>query len=113
MKHKAGQLVYCDFPKSDMSETQDRTVLLVAEVFGDDVIGCLVTNHKPQFEKYVCLTSAELDIGELDVDPSYVRPVRICTLDSGIIRRSCGEVKGHIVEQVLAILREKFAPRIG
>ena len=108
MDYVVGDVVFVDFPKTDMSETQDRTVLLVAKVFGDDVVACMITKTKSQFDTCIPLSKGDLKEGSLTYNPSYVRPVRLATLDARIIRRRAGRVTDEFLDNVLAELRKKF-----
>jgi mRNA-degrading endonuclease toxin of MazEF toxin-antitoxin module len=108
MDYAVGDVVWADMPRTDMTGAQDRPVLLVAKVFGDDVIACMITKKHSAFDVCIPLTRGDLTEGELEHDPSFVRPVRLATLDVRIIRRRAGRVTDAFLETVLAELRKKF-----
>lgn len=108
MDYAVGDVVWADMPKTDMTGTQDRPALLVAKVFGDDVVACIITKKKSQFDVCIPLSKGDLKEGSLAYNPSYVRPVRLVTLDARIIRRRAGRVTDEFLDSVLAELRKKF-----
>lgn len=106
--HAIGDVVFCDFPKTDASGFQDRTVLLVADVFGDDVIGCMVTTTKSKFDSCIELCNEHMAEGRMPNNPSYIRPVRLATINSRYIRRKVGTVKDDVLVLVKKEIRKKF-----
>lgn len=108
MSYCVGDIVYCNFPKTDGSEFQDRTVLLVAQVFGNDVIGCMVTKKKNKFDPCIEISNDNMADGFMPFNPSYIRPARISTIDSTKIRRKVGTVKFELLSEVRQEIRKKF-----
>ncbi|AAS95987.1 type II toxin-antitoxin system PemK/MazF family toxin [Nitratidesulfovibrio vulgaris] len=107
--YSVGDIVYCDFPATDMSETKDRPTLIVAQVMGDDVLVCMITKRKSNFEDCIEITSKDIENGNLIYEPSYVRPVRLATVHKKIIRRVSGRLSDAKISEVLSLLRETFA----
>lgn len=105
-----GDIVWSDFPQTDGEKFQDRPTLVVAKVFGDDVIVCMVTNTKSRFDACIELTNGDMAEGRLDSNPCYIRPVRLFTASPKIFRRKAGRVNDKILQSVLGMLSLKFKP---
>ncbi len=105
-----GELFYCDFPFSDACEFKDRPVLIVAKVFKDDAIVCMVTSKKAHFDDCIELHNADLTDGRLESNPSYIRPTRLFTTNPKLFRRKAGQVNETILNTVLNCLSKRFSP---
>ncbi len=111
MTPSPGDMYYCDFPHSDTREFKERPVLVVADVFGGDVIVCMVTHKKSRFDACVEVANADLTEGRLETNPSFIRPVRLFTANPRAFRRKAGRVQDRILREVLAVLAQKFSPK--
>jgi mRNA interferase MazF len=109
MECAPGDIFYSDFPSSDACEFKDRPVLIVAKIFGNDIIVCMVTHKKSSFDVCIEVSNADLEDGRLETNPSFIRPVRLFTANPKIFRRKAGRVKQHILTSVLNELAKKFS----
>lgn len=109
MSHQVGDVVYCDFPKTDMTGFQDRPCVLIAEIVGEDMIACMITKKKSNFDTCIPLSSEDMAEGSLAINPCYIRPIRLVTVNTRHIRRLCGRVTDETMSRVHAALREKFS----
>lgn len=105
---EAGDVVFCEFKHTNGQDSDDRTVMVLAVVFAGDFIGCMITSHASNFESRIPLTNQDMQNGQLEVNPSYVRCHRMATLQPDTIRRRVGQAKPELVNQVMKKLRETF-----
>ena len=103
-----GDLLLVPFPFSDLSATKRRPVLALTALdeYGDFI--ALPVTSRPQAERGVPLTSADLLSGALPV-PSWIRTDRIVTLNASLVIKSVGRVSEEIVTTAV----KKFCARIG
>lgn len=104
-----GSVVLVPFPFSDLSQSKLRPAVVLASASHGDFILCQVTSKTYGDPASIALTKAEFSEGELQRD-SYVRPGKLFTASSRLIRRSVGtltnEVSERIVESIVRILRD-------
>lgn len=108
-----GDIYYGDFPFSDAEKYKDRPVLLLLNVFGRDIIVCMVTHRKNAFDDCIEITNSDLVEGQLGLNPSYIRPARLFTANPGLFRRKAGRVNDTILQRVKRLLSERFAPQVN
>ena len=110
MEYAPGDIFWSDFPSADAGDFKERPVLIVAKVFGDDVIVCMITTKKPRFDICIEISNTDFVEGGLATSPSFIRPVRLFTASPKIFRSKAGRVNGDVLNSVLEALSKKFNP---
>lgn len=96
-----GDVVVVPFPFSDLSTSKRRPAVVLRDLPGRDLILCAVTKVKPDdSEPQVVLTTGSFASGALIIDPSYARPTKLFTADSGIIIKKVGTLKDSVVDDI-------------
>ena len=103
-----GDVIVVPFPFSDLSAAKRRPAFVVAALTGDDVILCQITS-KTVADSYAISTSdGDFATGGLRQD-SNIRPNRLFTADSNIIRYCVGTLTQgktqEIIERIVQIVR--------
>jgi mRNA-degrading endonuclease toxin of MazEF toxin-antitoxin module len=91
-----------------MSGTDERPALVVAKIVGHDVVACMVTKKKSNFDTCIELGNADMTEGSLAINPSYIRPLRLVTIDSRTIVERKGRISDALLDLVFESLRNKF-----
>ena len=107
-KFAVGTVVLVMFPFSNLKGQKVRPALVLANVEFENLILCQITS-KPYTSKIaISLTSADFAQGGLPVT-SYVRPDKVFTADTAIIKKAAGRLKPKTKEAVLKSVRTLFA----
>lgn len=105
----AGQIVLIPFPFSDLSRSKLRPAMVLADAGRGDWILCQITSKPYGDPRSIQLTDADFAAGSLAV-VSYVRPGKLFTASSGLIRAGAGrltsEAFGRARDAVIDLLRE-------
>lgn len=103
-----GAVVVVPFPFSDLSESKVRPAVVVGAAGMGDYILCMITKTAPISEEGVELTNDDFVSGGLVVEPSYVRPSKLFTMNIAKIKKTCGhlgpEACSRIAEQLHSLL---------
>jgi mRNA interferase MazF len=100
-----GDVVILPFPFSDLSGARRRPALVVAELSGDDLIVCQITEQS-RFDSYsIPLNPGDFASGGLN-QPSVIRPNRLFTADARVIAYRAGVVSLPIIEAVITRIVE-------
>ena len=95
-----GDIVVVPFPFSDLSGNKKRPALILTELRGDDMIICQITS-KPTDDIFAQpLLSEDFISGSLHVN-SYIRPLRVFTVDKRIIFRKIGQITLEKINKVI------------
>lgn len=94
-------MVVLHFPFSDVSQTKRRPALVLATLDGDDILLCQITSQASSDRHAIPLDPADFSSGGLN-RPSFVRPSRLFTADSGIVLYPAGQVREHKLKEVIA-----------
>ena len=94
-------MVVLHFPFSDLSQTKRRPALVLATLEGDDILLCQITSQSSNDRHAVGLDPADFASGGLN-RPSFVRPSRLFTADSGIVLYTAGRVREPKLKEVTA-----------
>lgn len=86
-----GDVVVLDFPFSDLSQTKRRPALVLASLDGDDLILCQITSQAREDRYCIGLEARDFATGGLN-QSSRIRPSRLFTADSAIVRYRAGRV---------------------
>lgn len=104
-----GDVVVIPFPFSDLSNTKKRPALVLAKLYGDDLILCQITSRQSKDNYSISLTKKEFKSGTLKQD-SNIRPNKIFTADNSIIAYKVGSLTQpktkKVVEEVCSIIRK-------
>jgi len=95
-----GDIVVVTFPFSDLSSAKKRPALVIAAPGGDDVILCQITSRRISDWYVIPIRDADFLSGSLHQE-SNVRPNRIFTADTHIIRYTAGHLKDEITDRVI------------
>lgn len=109
MPYAVGDIVYALFPFQEGTETKDRpTLVLVADLPLDTALVCMITKQGGHLDMCVPITKTDLDFGQMEVDPSFVRPFRVATIPTNVMRKKEGQAKPEFVQKIKDIIRRKL-----
>lgn len=109
MPCQTGDVVYAMFPYQEADESKDRpTLVLVADLPADNALVCMITKQFHRFDTCLEITKADLDYGDMDHSPSYVRPYRVATIPATGIRRRLGQAKPEFVQRIKEMWRRRL-----
>jgi mRNA interferase MazF len=102
-----GEVVVLRFPFSDLRTAKLRPALVLASLDGDDILCAMITSRAVRDRYAVPLDQRDFSTGGLP-RAGNVRPSRLFTADSSIVRRSAGQLSqpalAKVVEAVVALL---------
>ena len=108
-KFTVGSVVLVTFPFSNLKGQKLRPALVLANVEFNNLILCQITS-KPYTSKIsICLNPADFATGGLPVI-SYVRPDKLFTADSAIIKKTVGKLTSATKDTVLKNVCALFIP---
>ena len=106
-KFAVGTVVLVMFPFSNLKGQKVRPALVLANVEFDNLILCQITS-KPYTSKIaISLKSADFATGSLPVS-SFVRPDKLFTADTTIIKNTVGRLTPKSKEAILQSVRSLF-----
>jgi len=104
----AGIVVLVSFPFSDLSKTELRPAVVLADSGRADWILCQITSKPYGDPKAITLSDKSFDRGSLRTI-SYARPGKLFTANSSLMITQIGSLKDkilkNIIESVISILR--------
>lgn len=107
-KFTVGNVVLVASPFSNLKGQKVRPALVLANVEFGNLILCQITS-KPYTSKIaICIKSKDFATGTLPVT-SYVRPDKLFTADTTIIKSIAGQLTPAIKDQILERIRALFA----
>ena len=83
-KFVKGDIVVIPFPFSDLSGAKKRPALVLAILYGDDIILCQITSQQTRDNYAIPIKEQDFRLNKLTV-LSNIRPNRIFTADKNII----------------------------
>jgi mRNA interferase MazF len=95
-----GSVVLIPFPFSDLSNSKLRPAVVIAEVDHDDWILCQVTSQTYSDPQAIKISDDSLQQGSLQ-RISYVRPGKLFTAHSSLIRRRVSQLKPEVLKQIV------------
>ena len=105
----AGAVVLVRFPFSDLSQSKLRPAVVLADAARGDRILCQVTSKAYGDATAVQLEQSAMASGSLRVT-SYARPGKLFTASRDLMVAEVAtlnsETQGHLIESVVAILRD-------
>lgn len=104
---RPGSVVLVAFPFSDLKGHKIRPALVLATVEFDNLILCQITSKPYSSKTAIRLESSDFSQGKLPVT-SFIRPDKIFTADTSIIKNKAGELvikkKNMVLQGVRKIL---------
>lgn len=108
----AGTVVLVRFPFSDLSRSKLRPAVVLADAGRDDWILCQVTSQPYTDPTAVQISNTDLSTGSFR-KPSYARPGKLFTANSGIITKQIGELRSEkqaqIIRAIVSLLEKNIA----
>lgn len=95
-----GDVVVVPFPFSDLSSSKKRPALVLADLYGDDIILCQITSKTLNDEYSIELQNEDFEYGNLK-QMSNIRPNRIFTADQNIVLYKVGSLKSEKIKNVI------------
>ena len=106
-KFAIGEVVLVLFPFSNLQGQKVRPALILAKVELDDLILCQITS-RPYTSKYaIQIRTDDFTKGSLPV-VSYVRPNKLFTANSSIIKKTAGQLTLAATKSILKSVRLLF-----
>jgi mRNA interferase MazF len=104
-----GDVVVVPFPFSDLSGSKRRPALVLTDLRDDDLLICQITT-RPRDDIFAQpLVSEDFVSGSLLTD-SYVRPLRVFTIDKHIVSSKIGQITpermNKVIDAIIYILKE-------
>ena len=104
-----GDVVVIPFPFSDLSGSKRRPALVLADLYGDDVLLCQITSQSSNDVSALSVTFDDFVSGALPAN-SFIRPMRIFTADKRIILRKAGKIShvlmNKVVDAIVIVLKQ-------
>ena len=95
-----GDVIVVPFPFSDLSGNKKRPALVLANLHGDDLLICQITSKSTDDLFAQPLMSEDFVSGSLHTD-SYIRPLRVFTVDKHIVFRKIGQIIPERMRKVI------------
>ncbi|GAB5494645.1 MAG: type II toxin-antitoxin system PemK/MazF family toxin [Phototrophicaceae bacterium] len=86
-----GDVVVLPFPFSDLSTNKNRPALVISILEGSDIILCMITSQVNSSKYAIKLDDQDFESGSLKTR-SFIRPERIFTADSNIVKYKIGNI---------------------
>jgi len=96
-----GDVVVVPFPFSDLTQSKRRPALVVAKLFGEDLILCQITSQSTIDLYAIALDKNDFEEGELKQN-SNIRTNRLFTADRQLILYKVGRLKKDKIDVVIA-----------
>ena len=106
-KLAVGTVVLVMFPFSNLKGQKVRPALVLANVEFDNLILCQITSKSYTSKIAISLKSADFATGSLPV-ASFVRPDKLFTADTTIIKNTVGQLTPKSKEAILQSVRTLF-----
>ena len=100
-----GSVVLIRFPFSDLSRSKLRPAVVIAEVDHGDWILCQVTSQPYSDSQAIEISDESFQQGSLQ-RVSYVRPGKLFTAHSTLIRRRVSQLKSEVLKQIVEKIKK-------
>lgn len=101
--YKQGEILLIPVPFTDLTSTKKRPVfVLSSDRYNNktnDILVAAITSNINEKDYAVIISKVDLEIGDLKVD-SCIRTDKIYSLSQGIVIKTFGRVKLHIMNRV-------------
>ncbi|OGL29678.1 hypothetical protein A3D14_03600 [Candidatus Saccharibacteria bacterium RIFCSPHIGHO2_02_FULL_47_12] len=102
-----GTVILVPFPFANLSRHKMRPALVVAHAEFNNVIVCQITTNPYSSKKAIVLQESDFARGNLKA-VSYIRPDKLSTLETGLIRAELAEINSQKQRQVKTALIKLF-----
>jgi PemK-like, MazF-like toxin of type II toxin-antitoxin system len=106
VKPVAGEIVVIPFPRNEPASGKRRPALVIADLPGADLILCQITSRAHWDAFAVPMDKSDCERGE--VDPCFIRPQRLFTVEQHLILRSVAKVTAEKFDEVFKKARALF-----
>jgi len=106
-KFTVGTVVLVLFPFSNLKGQKVRPAMVLARVEFDNLILCQITSKPYSSKSAIRLESSDFSEGRLPV-VSFVRPDKLFTADTTIIKNIAGQVTMKKRQEIAKIVRDIF-----
>lgn len=106
-KFAIGEVVLVSFPFSNLQGQKIRPALVLAKAELDDLILCQITSKPYASKLAIRIKSDDFMNGSLPVI-SYVRPNKLFTANSAIIKKTAGQLTPAVTQTILKSVRSIF-----
>ena len=107
-----GTVVLVRFPFSDLSQSKLRPAIVLADAGRNDWVLCQITSQPYTDPIAVEISNTDLSTGSFR-KPSYARPGKLFTANSGIMTKQIGELESEkqaqIIRAVVSLLEKNIA----
>lgn len=101
-----GDLILVPFPFTDLSSQKVRPALVLSRGnLNEDVLICAITSHDQ--ENAIPLENQDLSDGKLPLR-SYIKFMKIVTIDKKIIRKKIGKITPEKREEVIQNIKKNL-----
>ena len=107
-KFAVGSVVLVTFPFSNLKGQKVRPALVLANVEFDNLILCQITSRSYTSKKAIRVDANDFTAGSLPVT-SFVRPDKLFTADTTIIKNVVGQVTQRAKNKILKSVRGLFS----
>jgi len=107
-KFTVGSVVLVAFPFSNLKGQKIRPALVLANVEFGNLILCQITSKPYSSRTAFCIKSRDFVSGSLPVT-SFIRPDKLFTADTTIIKSIAGELSPEIKDKILKSIRRLFS----
>lgn len=106
-KLSIGQVVLATFPFSDLTSKKLRPCFIIGIAEFNDVVLCQITSQRYESKNAIALQQADFAEGSI-VRESFIRPDKLATLDTKIIKQVLGLVTEAKLTEVKHVLKDLF-----
>ncbi len=100
-----GDVISIPFPFSDTSTTKRRPALVIAESDSNNMLVCPITS-KVGRDYEIKLEDQDFRVGKLNLNPCYIRPNIIATVDKSNVIRYIGKLRNEKINEVITAIIE-------
>lgn len=109
VKFAVGEVVLVSFPFSNLQGQKIRPALVLAKAEQGDLILCQITSNPYSSKLAIKIDQNSFEQGQLPIT-SYIRPNKLFTANSSIIKKSAGRLNISITKSILKGVRLLFTP---
>jgi len=106
-KFAVGEVILVSFPFSNLQGQKIRPALILAKVEFGDLILCQITSKSYSSKLAIRISPNDFTKESLPI-VSYVRPDKLFTADSSIIKKTAGQLRPIVTNSILKSVRKLF-----
>ena len=108
-KFTVGSVIIVTFPFSNLRGKKFRPALVLAHAEFNNLILCQITSKPYSSKTAIKIQATDFATGSLPI-VSFVRPDKIFTADSSIVKSTVGELTPQVKKNILQRVRKIFTP---